>query len=416
MFAYGKIARILRTDKDILRQVEEKLKTGTGKSGVFDKIVVENQTAIKSRLEILGLKEDSSAKEIYNALITKVEADDKKLSAALGEPKCSNYKDWERVLAAALGLADQLQGFFLKKEKAAELILERPPEKIMKVLGYASAQEMLKNEDIFEVWSALRFVEGNDWLNQEFFKQYHSLTPDDFETRPIKVLALSDRWLQTSEDFIRRKYHNISHLKELGVVFALPLSLDARGELIRNFSLVLHYLNEIPFYSRLFEHYAQTQAFSRNLISLLSGETIDERLPSSPKSQWLIIQRYLAKEDENDWRLFEPHVNPEAIHWRRAESLLAKAGDLADGFSADLAFWQNLNWVGDYFKDETGAETLASFNLVDTVMSLVMRKELIKYLYHHQEALWNRIFAEYFGEEKLEELIKENIVKGWFEV
>ena len=139
-------------------------------------------------------------------------------------------------------------------------------------------------------------------------------------------------------------------------------------------------------------------------------------MPSSPKSQWLIIQRYLAKEDENDWRLFEPHVNPEAIHWRRAESLLAKAGDLADGFSADLAFWQNLNWVGDYFKDETGAETLASFNLVDTAMSLVMRKELIKYLYHHQEALWNRIFAEYFGEEKLEELIKENIVKGWFEV
>ncbi len=43
-------------------------------------------------------------------------------------------------------------------------------------------------------------------------------------------------------------------------------------------------------------------------------------------------------------------------------------------------------------------------------------KEIIKYLYHHQESLWNKIFTEYFGEEKMEELIKENIIKGWFEI
>ena len=151
---------------------------------------------------------------------------------------------------------------------------------------------------------------------------------------------------------------------------------------------------------------------------MLRGDIVESRLPppTQEKTQWLIVQRYLAKDDENDWRLFEPHINPEALHWERAEKLLVKTGKSLDNFSVDLAFWQNLNWIGDYFMTESGIEVLVSFNLIDTAMSLVKEKELVKYLYHHQEALWNKIFTEYFGEEKMEELIKENIVKGYFEI
>jgi len=72
--------------------------------------------------------------------------------------------------------------------------------------------------------------------------------------------------------------------------------------------------------------------------------------------------------------------------------------------------------VGDYFKDEIGEEVLVSFNLVDTVMSLVKEKEMIKYLYHHQEALWNKIFSEYFNQKKLEKFAQENLLKGYFEI
>ncbi len=81
-----------------------------------------------------------------------------------------------------------------------------------------------------------------------------------------------------------------------------------------------------------------------------------------------------------------------------------------------MAFWQNLNWVGDYFKSETGVDILVSFNLVDTAMALVKEKESIKYLYHHQEALWNKIFSEYFGEGKMEEMMKKNIIRGYLKV
>ena len=419
MKSFEKLANILRTDKDNLRIIEEGLGSSTGKKNVLDKIVEENDFLVNDRLKSLGLSRQSSAKEIYDALISKVEADNLALFEFLGKPSVNSSKDWQKVLLFALELSGRQKGFFLKIEKAVELLKSCPPLNVLKTLGYNSVEEMLKSEDIFEIYSSLRFIEGSEWLNKVFFRQYESLKPEDFEYREITTRALSERIALLASDFIKKKYHNVSHLKELGVIFVIPLALDIAGETMRNFSLILHYFNEIPFYSSLFEKFAASANgnFAQNLISLLRGDVFDRKLPDfKNKIRWLVVQRYLAKDDENDWRLFSPHINPEALHWQRAERLLSKAGKDFDGLSADLIFWQNLGWVGDYFKDDVGIDVLASFNLVDTAMSLVQEKELIKYLYHHQESLWNKIFMEYFNEEKMEEMMKENIIKGWFEI
>jgi len=79
-----------------------------------------------------------------------------------------------------------------------------------------------------------------------------------------------------------------------------------------------------------------------------------------------------------------------------------------------LDFWRDLDFAGDFFKTEAGVDNLVSLNLIDTVMSLVMDKEMIKYLYHHQEALWNKIFTEYVGgQDEMEKLIIKNFSNGY---
>jgi len=421
MFSFEKIAKVLRTDKDTVRLLEERLGVSTGKKDVMSKIVEENETEIRNRLDFLGLGRKITAREIFDALISKIEADDAQLFKVLGSPSALISKDWQRVLKIARDIANKPKGLFLKLEKAVELLKNQPPLEILKVLNCKDVDEMLQKENVLEIFSALRFVEGSEWLNKNFFKQYENLKPDDFEEREVQVLALPERWARIAQNFIKYKHHNISHLKELGLIYVIPLSLEISGETMRNFGLTLHYFSEIKFYSELFEKFSRdTDNFAKNLVSLLRGDVMDKRLPSSAgrpeKTKWLVIQRYLAKDDENDWRLFEPHINPEAFHWERAEKMLVKAGKVLNNFSADLAFWENLNWVGDYFNTETGIDVLVSFNLIDTAMSLVKEKEFVKYLYHHQEALWNKIFTEYFGEQKLEEAMKENIIKGWFEI
>ena len=115
------------------------------------------------------------------------------------------------------------------------------------------------------------------------------------------------------------------------------------------------------------------------------------------------------EDDENDWRLFEPHINPEALHWEKAERMI-------DSLPINLSFWRGMNWSGGNFRTNTGVDVLVSFNFVDTVMSLVKNKEMIKYLYHHQESFWNKIFSEYAGEAKLEEMMINHLLDGWFEI
>ena len=145
-------------------------------------------------------------------------------------------------------------------------------------------------------------------------------------------------------------------------------------------------------------------------------------VPSGPmldggKMTWRIVQRYLAKDNENDPRLFEPHVNPEAEHWYRAERDFGRLGRMMEEEDSKMSFrfWIGLDFVGDYFKDRNGQEQLVGFNYIDLVMSLV-KKGHIKYLYHQQEALWNKIFLEYMGRETMNQLIEENIEKGFIEL
>lgn len=286
---------------------------------------------------------------------------------------------------------------------------KNPPPNIIKALKYKDVEELLKKEDLVEIFAALRFVETNEWMHKTFDETYKNLIADDFEKRDIELRVLSGKWLKVAEKFVGKKYHNISHLKELGIIFVIPLKINSAGETLRLFSLILHYLHEINFYSKLFESHAKEADFGERLISLLKGEVLED---STTKGglEWLIIQRYLAKDNENDPRLFVPHINPEALHWKKAEQGISHLGKRFKDI--DIEMWLDVDWVGGFFKARDGKEKLISFDLVDNIMALVQKEEKIKYLYHHQEALWNHIFEEYMGVENLEKLMIENFNKG----
>jgi hypothetical protein len=411
--AIKKIARILRADKDTVLNVCDRMEDITGNKNVLEKIMEENDMLMEKALSNLGVRKDAYHFEIYHALIAKIKENDEKIFKLFKEPRPVSYEGSKTLLNFAQEIAKTPQGFFLKKEKAEEFLRNEPPKKILEAMGYDSVDELLEKEELLQVFSALRFIEDMEWLNNTFFAQYKDLMPDDFEMRDIEVKVLDGKWLTAAEKFLKKKYHNVSHLKELGVIFVIPLELKVSGETMRLFSLILHYLNEVTFYSRLFQNFKEKpEVFSERLVSSLRGDVLDERFPEGKVANWNIVQRYLAKVDEFDWRLFEPHVNPEALHWSKAERMIANFNERFP--ETELGFWKNLDFVGDFFKTEAGVDNLVSMNLIDTVMSLVMDKEMIKYLYHHQEAMWNKLFSEYVGgDDKMEDMIVENFTKGY---
>lgn len=416
--AYIKIARILRISPGDLMNLDEKMSAITGQKGVIEAIAEENKILVEKSMKELNLPNDAVAEEIYGALINKLSHVDKHLFELLDKPDLGNLsKTCGKLCEVAFQTFTPPKGLFIKKEKAISLLKKFKPDNLLNHFKYSSVDELIEKEGFAPVFSSLRFAQSNEWMHKFFDEAYSDIKSEDFEERDVEMIVLDKKWLEVAEKFLAKKYHNVSHLKELGIIFITPIMIDSPGETSRMFTLLLHYLHEVPFYSGLFKRFMGDPDFNIKFRSLLRGDVPSGPMLDGGKITWRIVQRYLAKDNESDPRLFEQHVNPEAEHWFRAEgdfSRLARMMTRDDG-ELSLSCWTGLDFVGDFFKDRQGEEQLVSFNFIDLTMSLV-KKGHIKYLYHHQEALWNKIFSEYMGRESMNRMVEENIIKGFIEL
>ena len=401
--------------------LERKMEGVSGKKGVIEKIVGENEKKIKQKLTDLAFGRWTpktlgvhlpNAEKVYIALIEKTKQTDQALFKHFHQPDFSTAIGCQTLINATRELTGDVSGFYLKREKAAELLRLNPPKNIMAALGYGTdIEKMLAYEDIFEIFSALRFIEDETWLNDVFFRPYENLKEEDFEERKIKVMVLPERWLSIGQKFLGKKLHHMSHLKELGVVFIIPVEKYGPGETVYLFFMTLHYLYEVDWHSNLFKEYSSQKDFAKKLISALKVEVSGLPLPDKEKMSWRIVAKYLGKKDPNDPRLFEPHTSPEAWHFTKTNRAIEKFSSHFP--ELELDFWRDLDWAGEYFIFN-GEETLISFGLYDNGIALLKQGGFeSKYLYHQQEALWNKIFMEYMGEEMMDKLMREGLERGY---
>ena len=404
------LARILGVDPSVLSNLDNSMIEITGKKGVPDLIFDKNKQMVEDVLQKINFgKDNSDAYHILGNLRETIFSHEDELKKFLNEAPGANI--FEKAVNFAKKMVKVERGYFLKKENIKNILLARPPRHLLEYLGYNNIDSLIANEDLVECFSALRFIESNEWMHETFEKEYSKFTPDDFEEREIEIKVLGEKWHKIAEKFVAKKHHNVSHLKEFGVVFLNPISENIPGKLLRDFLLFLHYFHEIEFYSKLFRKYAKMENFSDNLKALLRGDV--KEIFTVENGDWLIVQRYLSKENPKDPRLFLPRVNPEALHWLRGER------DFGAYFKntsySDLAIWSDLSWIGGFLKIGD-KEELLSFDIEDNIMSVVSFIEgqgQQFFTYHQREAMWTKIFSEYVGgEENTEKFLIDNFDKG----
>ena len=406
----SELARILGVDPSILSKLDDSMIKITGKKGVPDLIFDKNKQMVEDTFRKINFgKDNSDAYYIIGNLRETIFSHENELKKFLNEMPGANI--FEKAINFAKKIVKVKRGYFLKKENIKNILLARPPRHLLEYLGYNNIDSLIANEDLTECFSALRFIESNEWMHETFEKEYSRFTPDDFEEREIEIKVLGEKWHKIAEKFVAKKHHNVSHLKEFGVVFLNPISENIPGKLLRDFLLFLHYFHEIEFYSKLFRKYAKMENFSDNLKALLRGDV--KEIFTVENGDWLIVQRYLSKENPKDPRLFLPRVNPEALHWLRGER------DFGAYFKntsySDLAIWSDLSWIGGFLKIGD-KEELLSFDIEDNIMSVVSFIEgqgQQFFTYHQREAMWTKIFSEYVGgEENTEKFLIDNFDKG----
>ncbi len=396
------LSELLGAAEPMFTGTVQQLERLSGSPNIDVRLTAEIATKVRQKTRELGLDpKDTTAKELYHALQGLVQIHDNFLVKALGGSDPTDVADLlPRIIRKVESLPQTKRCWVLKHSVAKRLLKEMPPKQVMKHLGHRSIDSMLKRENIDELFVALQLAQSPAWLLR-FTASYKKLQPSDFETRPISIVQLSPkRWQALGQEYAEQKRHAITYVKELGVIAVLPMPVEhLRGICITLLPLLIHAMNEIRLYSAFFKLQQVKPDFAKVIVTTLTAEPEGIVSLAGQPIHWRIVQRFYGSQIPGHHpEVFEPHVQPEDLHWRQAEELLYR-------IEPALKFWEGLDYVGTA---TTGQPV--SLNLLDNAISycndLPYGQQVVS---HFQESLWSEVFMRYMGHETIEQLVLEQL-------
>jgi hypothetical protein len=393
------LQQLLDAEEPIFSQALKQLEKASGNSGADVRLIADITEKAHKNMRELGLDPaDTTSDELYRALDAKVAADNERVTKIIGAKDSSDVRHLIPYMVEAANKVNFNRNVFvLKHSKAKDFLRQMPPEKLMEKLGYDDIDKMFEGEDFDELYTALRFSEGPEWL-EKYNELFKTVTREDYEQRDIRIVVMDhDKYVDLATHFVEKKLHNITHTKELGVIVVVPMHAERmRGLPLKSLPLLLHYLNEIKLYATFFKLKSDKKNFGEIVVNTLIADPGNASQLVGQYIHWRVIQRYFGKlKDESHLEAFEPHVHPEDLHWRRAEDLLYK-------IDPELKFWKDRDYVGLNIHDKLPV----SFNLFDVSFAYSNAEPAAtRYVYHFRESLWNEVFVRYMGFPNLQEQI-----------
>lgn len=388
------LSDLLDAEEPIFTQAVHQLEEISGRTGADTKLIGDITRMAHENLRTLGLNPaESTGPEVYHALLGRVEADIKRLVGIIGA-EVSRSDEVRYLVPFMVDAANKVdfnrKVFVIRRDRAKDLLRQMPPKNLMKHLGYDDIEAMFAKEDFDEIYTALRFSEGPEWLTEynELFKQ---VTPEDYEERDLRIVIMDHKkYVDLAAHFVQKKLHNVTHTKEMGIIVVVPMHVrKMRGLALKTLPLLFHYMNEVKLYSTFFKLKSVKPNFGRTVVETLIADPGMGSQMVGKNIHWRVVQRYLAKhkEDNDISRVaFEPHVQPEDLHWRRAEELLFQ-------LDPELEFWKDRDYVGLNYD---GFPVV--FNLFDVSFAYSNKTTYEdRYVYHMRESLWNEVFIRYMG-------------------
>ena len=171
---YKKLAALLRTTPEVLYELDGKMSKITGQDGVMEAVANQNDALVSKTLAELSLTRNSTAEEVYTALISRLVNLDQNLYELLDKPDLAKMSvNCGKLCETAFKLFSPPKGMFIKKEKAAELLEKYRPDNLLNHFGYTSVKELLDKEGFASVVSALRFTQNTEWMHKFFDVAYN---------------------------------------------------------------------------------------------------------------------------------------------------------------------------------------------------------------------------------------------------
>lgn len=397
------LAQLLRAKEPLFGLSLRQLENVSGRHN--RDIALEQDIAARLRAVIVALgldPQDTTGVELYHALITRLHYDNVALlnqNSPSSPPTHRPRKPHSHALDLLQQRFNQQRAWVMKRSVAKQLVKQKPPKKAMKILGYRSVESMLKREPIGDIFAVMKLVEDETWQH-EFILSYETLQPHDFEQREIEWITIPSK-LRKHE-----AYHHDDNrvptmsMRELGTSVILPSQKydESTYGLLNYIANGLRDCAEIRMYSVYWKLQQVHRHFGKKLVSSVRDDVPLGEIMSGHTIKWRVAHRYFSSKEQNSYHveLFEPHIQPDDMAWRRVEEQLST---ICPRFS----FWQGHDYIA--MLTDGGA---VSCNFLDVLENVTMDNPFeLRFSDHFRDSLWNELYVRYMGAS----IIKEQVIR-----
>jgi hypothetical protein len=186
------LSQLLDEPEILVESAIKKLEHISGWESTDIRLLAEINNKVRAKITELGLDpDDTTGPELYHALLARIDADEHNFN--MPYIKMPTNKLIEKVEQ----VHKSYKVYALKQNVAKDILRAHPPRRLMKQLGYRSADSLIKRENINALYAVLESIESSRWLNV-YWKDLAKLSPSDFETRNVSIVVMEDKYADGS--------------------------------------------------------------------------------------------------------------------------------------------------------------------------------------------------------------------------
>ncbi len=331
---------------------------------------------------------DTTPEEMYAVLRARVREDNERVARVMGGVYPNAVSEMTPLILKAI--KDHTRDrtcWALKHSVAKKLLKKQPPKQLMKALNYRSLDSMLKHESIGELMTLARYIESPSW-NDAMTRSYHTLTPADFESRPIEVIYY-DRVAMIEPLIATHHRHKlVLHSKEMGLVAIAPTKeLVINCYTLRTVSLLLHYISEITMMSSLLKYRHADKSYGQRVTEALINDTIGHTTLAGHSVHWRSLHTHVSKSAQAT----RPDMG---AHMDDTDWLHDTANDGLARLVQAMVLWAHNGHVA---KHDMGKDAV-SFNVIDLAIDESLGASFAERTRRYmRRELENELFVRYLG-------------------
>lgn len=370
-------------------QLIERLERVTLNSGIDIKLVAEIITKTREKARSLGLDtNDTTHKEFFHALKTKLQTDDEKLNKKLMSGAKKPEKIAQILADTTSKLSKNERVLALTNAGTKRVLNAVPPRKTLKALRLRSLDSVLKRENPKTLYALALQLEDASWQSQVHAKMKR-LQSKDISWQPVEITALPKPWLDKT--YAKISHHGIQLVcPDVGAVVVLPAILStSKGATILAVGLILHAAQRLAVDSMPYRREGFLQGYDSILQEIAHGGHSDLASIHGLSPTWRAVHELMSKGYIRDITS-EVELKLDELSWQSVEMKLAS-------IVPEIDFWIDTHFLG-----LSTNEKPVSLHMLDVARAVITNTEYgSQPIIHLEGSLWNEIQVRYLQHDNL---------------